>query len=111
MPTILDELERLEREATEGPWTSDGSDIRHCAVNAPDDKPTGVGRFYGVSYSDAALIALSRNALPALLRLARAMAESAKTNTLTGLDKSIDPLVYADANAALAELTKDTPCP
>ena len=63
---MLDELERLHKAATPGPWTVDdstsglGYDI--------DQLPCGVRKPFA-HLADAAFIAAARNALPALLRV------------------------------------------
>lgn len=68
MTLDLDELERIEREATAGPWRSIASDLLMI-------------RSYEYQVPHAALIAAARNALPALLaelRALRAVAEAAE---------------------------------
>ena len=84
---VLDELERLEKAATPGPWRADGFEIDQLSDagegypldHYPDcaNVSTWVGASgedgpYGIQRKeDAALIAAARNALPALLRAAR----------------------------------------
>ena len=79
----LDELERLEREATPGPWKADTEDVGDCVVWAPEIKDgdgdssfvSNIGRSrigaVGVAFDheadDCRLIAATRNALPDLL--------------------------------------------
>ena len=68
---MLDELERLERAATPGPWVDvDPHNIRHAEPNiyAGDQEIADVFS----STADSALVCAARNALPALLRVARA---------------------------------------
>lgn len=87
MTIDLDELERLEREATPGPWVDDADDrpgqIRDVLLAYA--KQHRVATAWGSAYTatnateDASLIAAARNALPALIRIARA-AKACVTN-------------------------------
>lgn len=78
----LEELERLEREATPGPWRRDADYPQLVAGMA--SVPGGVPYF---APADAALIVAARNQLPALLaelRALRAVAEAADVHTTEG---------------------------
>lgn len=94
----LDEIERLEAQATPGPWqasTSEGdvfvngadmsSFVCHLGTEAPD------------GMADAAFIAAARNALPALLRVARAALDlvEAEIRYDVAIDAAHSPLVDA----------------
>lgn len=76
MTDPLDTLRALEAAATPGPWTL-GTRNEHGIVLSPEhglvvSSPwTATGR----ADNDAALIAAARNALPALLTIARALPE------------------------------------
>lgn len=78
----LDDLEKLEREATPGPWTWNHvdqlvgpDDIRDYGLG-PENHPTKIietdSGVYPPSEADAALIPAMRNALPKLLAVAKA---------------------------------------
>jgi hypothetical protein len=84
MTIDLDELERLEREATEGPWGVSDFDGAWCApVESPvlsrlagalGNAPEGPQRVIGhvdLSAADEALCLALRNAAPELIRQAR----------------------------------------
>ena len=89
--TTLDELARLLAEATPGPWKQDSSLVY-------------AGGFHGdcfdteqwcASDADAALIAAAVNALPKLLRLARAagaVVEDPSRENITLLDGALAEL-------------------
>jgi hypothetical protein len=73
----LDELERLEQEATPGPWeafTFYGTPPQRITVKLEDSEGSveyaELGNFQ--SKTNTLLAAAARNALPALLRVARA---------------------------------------
>ena len=74
--TDLDELERLEREASAGPWERDdtqarhsiNSDMRHIALVSCWKESSREGR---ENEANASLIPAARNRLPQLLALAR----------------------------------------
>lgn len=72
-PDELDELERLEKAATKGPWTKRYAD--RVVLEGDYDGSLSVAHFYhedGMACeSNAALVASLRNAFPALLQLAR----------------------------------------
>lgn len=74
MTLDLDELERLEREATPGPWetTADPLSGVPAFVKTPGEL------IAADAPADAALIVAARNALPALLVELRALREVAK---------------------------------
>lgn len=69
----LDELERLEREATEGPWYPlVGHPYLFANMRGPEPWHHDiVGRFDYHSEKDRALIAALRNAAPELIAMAR----------------------------------------
>lgn len=113
-PIKIGELERLDAAATDAPWRSmeDGNQYLECsytprlvrAATIPElPRPWNphamvafmkldaaeVSRFKS---NDAALIAAARNALPALLRLARAAARIVGTETEEGQDAAWEEL-------------------
>lgn len=108
----LDELERLEAEATRGPWVAaeltvsmglevfSGTPSLETGVATPWHFTEDRGR------ANAHLIALSRNMLPALIRVARA-AKAYKAQRVLGCSctdcEFCDPRSKA-MSAALAEL-------
>jgi hypothetical protein len=68
-PELLDELERLEREATPGPWERRGEPFdRHAVLDA---RQTEIADGPCERRHDLNLIAALRNAAPALLSTAR----------------------------------------
>ena len=82
--SVLDELERLENAATPGEWSLEG-EITVIADDEDGFKPWFVceatsdcGYERDHAGDNAALIAASRNALPALLRLARVAEQAVK---------------------------------
>lgn len=73
MSAALDRLSELERGATKPPWATPGSSTQLCYDIDPDVAGVGETGFGGVwNYADAAFISAARNALPALLAVARA---------------------------------------
>ena len=85
--SVLDDLERLEKAATPGEWLVIGHNLVYATMHCGRREGQDIfrNRFWaGVvadqecppqeARSSAELIAASRNALPALLRLARAAA-------------------------------------
>lgn len=101
--TALDELERLDQEeATPGPWRC-GTKVRRTLYRA---ESMGVGLLGLLDrHEDTALIVAMRNALPALLNVARA-AEAAAAMGVPTTDAEVAAWIAArDAlRAALAEL-------
>ena len=110
----LDELARLEREATPGPWNAEvGSDDEsadwravgpRCVPPAGSDGRAEVDGEQGCAQEqqaqrDAALIAAMRNALPELLRIARWHAEHP-------WDAAVGKQLLDAARAALAAMTE-----
>jgi len=67
---VLDRLDELEREATTGPWDNAGWHVHAGSRFTPTHQP--LASTHGDSEADAALIALSRNHLRALIEVARA---------------------------------------
>lgn len=72
MTDILDELQRLDAEATKGPWTAEftgprGMDVPCLLIPKHDGFITGFQR-----EADTDWIETARNALPALVEVARA---------------------------------------
>lgn len=74
---ILDELDRLEREATAGPWNNTKSEVYYegCVTIAV----SRAGTDPKFREQDAKLIAYSRNHLRALIEIARAADKYIKT--------------------------------
>lgn len=113
----LDELQRLHDAATKGPWRADvtpsgpsGQVLRNEAVVADHASRDIVlvarrGSERGHQWAkDATCIAAMRNALPALLRVARAAQKSIGGDTFTTDDlRTHFPDAY-ELHAALAEL-------
>ena len=110
----LDELARLEREATPAPWNAEvGSDDEsadwravgpRCVPPAGSDGRAEVDGEQGCAQEqqaqrDAALIAAMRNALPELLRIARWHAEHP-------WDAAVGKQLLDAARAALAAMTE-----
>ncbi len=69
--SVLDELDALEKAATAGPWYRDEPDDVHARDGADQGRGTSIATAWE-SNADAALIALSRNHLRALIEVARA---------------------------------------
>ena len=87
-PHELDELERLDREATAGPWSVAGFDSERSlvGVNGPSGYCPEIGPIHGQltihgNDQDGILIAEVRNALPALIAAARRAIELEATCT------------------------------
>ena len=81
---VLDQLDELEREATDAPWTfvggarrSDGHPMEYVMRPHISKDPGEWWQTWGpcIEHEDAALIALSRNHLRALIDVARAARE------------------------------------
>lgn len=110
---ILDQLEDLERKATRGRWKR--SRLGGCkAISGNKAGEHRQAQYQAVAQTvglqdeatDAAnadLIVAMRNALPALLRVARA----AKAVHECPVDSLSLPMVYDELRDALAELTKE----
>lgn len=91
---ILDRLDELEKAATPGPWGSDGDHINNWVQASNGDYLCNMDYHLG---DDADLIAESRNALRALIDVARA-AESCVKSTLLPAE------CYSPLKAALEAL-------
>ena len=78
---LLDQIDRLDQEATTGPWHEDGDEVLgdfyedHGYLKAPV-----LGGFYQ-NECDAEFIALARTALPQLAAVIRRLRECAQTLT------------------------------
>jgi hypothetical protein len=93
--TTLDELEKLEKAATPGPWKWS---LRHESHDreAFAKGPSHLGDHnYQKARADAELVAAARNALPDLLKIARAAANYARM---------APPRGHVDEPARLAEM-------
>ena len=108
--SILDELERLLSEAKQGPWVVEIAVDGTASVISEDDYSVALAYRYATDNNsdgseNAALIAAAVNALPALVRVARAalgaQADIVATMRAWG-DDGAPP--YPDLAAALAEL-------
>lgn len=83
MTDWLNDLESLERDATPGPWEAamDGWTIRPKADETPERRGTRITTTWATGgaiekqVADAEFIAAARNALPKLLRIAKAAKE------------------------------------
>lgn len=82
----LDELQRLEAEATEGPWRPTRGTTVSYVCGAKGSGTGQLAKLYlgGCGKEDAAFIAAARNALPALLDELRS-ARKARTVALARL--------------------------
>lgn len=70
--TDLDELDRLEREGTGGPWRLGDGNTRDVAGIDVEHEKLGIEIWNSLdAATDAALIVTARNRLPQLLALAR----------------------------------------
>lgn len=83
LQALLDQIDRLDQEATKGPWTATG-DVYGGKVYEPSGYPlpgcTSCGENEATyEGQDAEFIALARTALPALSRAVRATLELHKT--------------------------------
>lgn len=112
----IDELERLEKAATQGDWLSDGAhvygprDSRSQYKNGRQLVATATDLPFTRQMSetprnpDAALIAAARNALPALLRVAKAAkAMLGPINAVQGMPLGTEEEIAAFVEAGLAE--------
>lgn len=105
----LDELEELEKKATQGKW------IESCGSNAEGDGPVAWihnadgSMMTELSHEDGALAVAARNALPRLLRIARAAEELAAWTDECEQTISNDYLTakYWAALKALREAVRD----
>lgn len=73
---LIDELEKLDREATPGPWEVDKS-WSTTAISFAGWSKLGYMGFNVADEADAELIAKTRNALPKLVAVVRASEELA----------------------------------
>jgi hypothetical protein len=102
----IDELQRLHEAATKGPWRANGDFVDGDFVDGDDSAYIGVAECYRPS--NAELIAAMRNALPALLRVARA-AKAAMAKA----EKAAESFYYVTGDeaeellAALGELERE----
>src|SRR3990167_5264166 len=78
--TVLDALDRLEKAATEGPWTVEDRGWTKALACTIRLGPTDDLAFDHHELKNAALIAFSRNHLRALIEVARAAEIHAKAN-------------------------------
>lgn len=108
--SVLEELERLEKAATAGKWhaqgyVSDPGRPKWWAITSTEDPHMVSGDGFLLDGADARLIVAMRNALPALLNVARA-AEAAAAMGVPTTDAEVAAWIAArDAlRAALAEL-------
>jgi hypothetical protein len=101
MTNILDHLQRLHEAATTGPWKSHG-----LLVDGEEHDDYIIGAAECFREVDGELIAAMRNALPALLRVARA----ARVVTCDGREDldacGVRPEDSDELLAALEELNK-----
>lgn len=75
MPDIIDEIDRLEREATPGPWKADWRDTNHYEITAGPGERYWIVEDQDAHGPDLDLIVALRNNWPALrdrLRKAKA---------------------------------------
>ena len=101
---MLDELERLLKDATPGPWRVEQWDLGQWVVVPPTKIPR-TKYVCSTSQIDGELMSAAVNALPALLRVARAA--EAWRNAYESNDPSDD--TFEAMNAALAALNEVTP--
>jgi predicted nucleotidyltransferase len=117
---VIDELERLERAATPGPWgefaesgdwwVEQRGDDGGPACN-PNGSPTGFvcesntdERGQWAKQEDIDLMIAARNALPALLRVARAARELEEILATVAADADAADVLVMRRHAARAEL-------
>jgi len=94
----LDELERLEREATGGRWSPYFCTVKGWMV---------LGICADVMPTDARLIAAARNALPALLARVRELEGQVRWFVERAADQRLDGYRELGARAAAAENARD----
>lgn len=98
----LDELERLEREATKAMWgTTTWDGLLFVSSTNLGEYVCELGLGSKAAERDAALIAAARNALPALLRVARAA--RVYDRLLAEHDAQMDPVQLALLKSARAQ--------
>lgn len=102
MTIDIEELERLEREATPGPWRQDAYYPQLVAGMA--SVPGGVPYF---APADAALIVAARNQLPALLARVRELEGQVRWFVEHAADQRLDGYRELGARAAAAENARD----
>ena len=102
--SVLDDLERLDKAATPGEWKYGNVFKDKCYANGELVFQERDG--WNAKQDDRDLIAASRNALPALLRLARAAEQSVKDlNYSSGSTIEDDACCARDSlSAALRDL-------
>ncbi len=91
MPNLLDTLEALERQATPGPWEEHESPEEGFWIESANGGlvSTDTGLHIWPREADTNLMIAARNALPALLRMARAAREWEEAQRVyTGLFES-----------------------
>ena len=101
--TVLDALDRLEQEATAGPWIAD-RDLAEYDAGLHNVWHPIRGGLSAVAhdifpFDDAVLIALSRNHLRALIEVARAaehLTDGPGGNELIPLDVALAPLLTTE---------------
>lgn len=101
--SVLDRLEALRAEATPGPWTDDSG----YRVREAEGEVITEGKYMpGWNGHDSTLIAETHNALPALLRIARAADSFLDLN----LGYMVEPMQEATAElrSALSDLEANT---
>lgn len=84
----LKELERLEKEATPGPWRATGKykQTQDYAVETPDGIYWAIGdAIYHTSNNNHEFIAISRNSLPKLIQALRLAMEALKRSFEMGV--------------------------
>ena len=90
---LLDQIDRLDQEATKGPWEIDPSEGHAWAIGNGED-----GLYVNGTDKDAEFIALARTALPQLAKALQAV-----INTLD--DYPLPQKQYDPTGIALAELS------
>lgn len=105
-------LRKLEEEATPGPWTVTGGDLYAEKAHDLDGMVAEMIGCTPATYSaDADLIANMRNALPALIECAEAMAAMLEMPSACVRDEEVlaNNDLRARARAALEKLEREAP--
>ena len=101
---LLDEIEQLDKDATPGPWISEGITPDHGLFDGiviyREGEPGAIAEVQPIR-SDAELVALSRTALPALAQAVRAVLGVLDDYPLP--DRTQDPTGYTTARIELLE--------